>query len=116
MEYELDSRLHHSSYVETTKKNKHSAPDVDDKDVPKKLRFTSTSTKKNEWDIDDNWDARWDWVLDEMIWVFNQKAFSQREWEDQIENTPEDIRPGAHEKRMKNSFRLFGKYYQNLWD
>ena len=22
----------------------------------------------------------------------------------------------AHNKRMENGFRLFGKYYQNLWD
>ena len=94
------------------KETKHSAADVDDKDVPKKLRSTSSpKKKKNEIDRDpaglieqnDNWFARWDWVLDEMIWAFSL-------------NLEEDTWPEKHDKRMKNGFRLFGKYYQNLWD
>ena len=94
------------------KETKHSAADVDDKDVPKKLRSTSSpKKKKNEIDRDpagliarnDNWFARWDWVLDEMIWAFSL-------------NLEEDSWPEKHDKRMLNGFRLFGKYYQNLWD
>ena len=94
------------------KETKHSAADVDDKDVPKKLRSTSSpKKKKNEIDSDpaglieqnDNWFARWDWVLDEMIWAFSL-------------NLEEDSWPEKHDKRMLNGFRLFGKYYQNLWD
>ena len=94
------------------KETKHSAADVDDKDVPKKLRSTSSpKKKKNEIDRDpaglieqnDNWFARWDWVLDEMIWAFSL-------------NLEEDTWPEKHDKRMKNGVRLFGKYYQNLWD
>ena len=85
------------------KETKHSAAEVDDKDVPKKLRSTSAPEKENEWDLDDNWFARWDWVLDEMIWAFNF-------------HLEEDSWPEKHDKRMQNGFRLFGKYYQNLWD
>ena len=94
------------------KETKHSAADVDDKDVPKKLRsISSPKKKKNEIDHDpagliaknDNWFARWDWVLDEMIWAFSL-------------HLEEDSWPEKHNKRMQNGFRLFGKYYQNLWD
>ena len=62
------------------KETKHGAPNIDDKDVPKKLRSTSAPVKENEWDTDDNWFDRWDWVLDEMIWTFSQV---NEDWEDQ---------------------------------
>jgi hypothetical protein len=54
------------------KATKHGAPLVDDKDVPKELRSTSAPKKENEWDTDENHFKRWDWVLDEMIWTFEQ--------------------------------------------
>jgi hypothetical protein len=53
---------------------KHGSPLVDDKDVPKHLRSTSAPPKKNEWDTDSLHHDRWDWVLDEMIWAFEQKV------------------------------------------
>lgn len=56
------------------KQDKHGAPLVDDKDVPVELRSTSAPKKKNEWDTDDNHFKRWNWVLDEMIWAFEQKV------------------------------------------
>ena len=114
----------------------HGASDVDDKDVPKVLRSTSAPVKENEWDADDNFFDRWDWVLDEMIWAFSQV---NEDWEDQyhkeageshyedIENDMSELvwdkkpvidKKGlkAHRKRMNNGFRLFGKYYSGLWD
>jgi len=54
------------------KTNISGAPNVDDKDVPKELRSTSAPEKENEWDIDNNHFKRWDYVLDEMIWAFEQ--------------------------------------------
>jgi len=54
------------------KEKKHGSPCVDDEDVPDHLKSTSASPKENEWDTDDNHYARWDWVLDEMIWAFKQ--------------------------------------------
>ena len=46
-------------------------------------------------------------MLGEMIWAFKQKA------DDNVMvpyMKPEDA------KRMKNGLRMFGKYYENLWD
>jgi hypothetical protein len=54
------------------KASKHGSPFVDDKDVPKHLRSTTAPAKENDWDIDGNHHARWDWVMDEMIWTFEQ--------------------------------------------
>lgn len=56
------------------KESQHGAASVDDKDVPEELRSTSAPKKDNEYDTDDNHFNRWDWVLDEMIWAFEQKV------------------------------------------
>jgi hypothetical protein len=110
------------------KATKHGAPWVDDEDVPEELRSTSAPPKENEYDTDSNHHLRWDWILDEMIWAFNQKC--RDDWEgDFYEYEADDTarfglklvwedRKGqkAHQERMTNGFRLFGKYYENLWD
>lgn len=86
------------------KKTQHGAPYTDDDDVPEELRSTSARPKENEWDTDEFHFERWDWILDEMIFAFDQKI--KDEWEANEE---------LH-KRISNGFRLFGKYYENLWD
>lgn len=110
------------------KATKHGAPFVDDKDVPMILRSKSAPPKENEWDTDDNHFKRWDWVLDEMIWAFEQKA--RDDWQSDYYTYEEDKdaafglklvwedREGqkAHQERMTNGFSLFGKYYEGLWD
>jgi hypothetical protein len=53
----------------------HGSPSVDDEDVPDHLKSTSAPPKENEWDTDDNYNARWAWVLDEMIWAFEQHTY-----------------------------------------
>ena len=137
--WSMDSTLAHIilPMLKQLKETTHGAPDVDDKDVPKKLRSTSAPEKENDWDSDDNLFARWDWVLDEMIWAFGQV---NEDWQDQYYKEPRgewhtkdpendiseivwDKNPvidtkglKAHNKRMQNGFRLFGKYYSNLWD
>jgi hypothetical protein len=58
---------------------KHGAPHVDDEDVPEVLRSTAAEPKENEWDTDSNHFLRWDWVLDEMIWAFEQKVADDAE-------------------------------------
>ena len=55
------------------KSKKNGSPNVDDDDVPDHLKSTSAPPKKNEWDTDENWFKRWDWVMDEMIWSFSTK-------------------------------------------
>ena len=122
------------------KETKHGAPIVDDEDVPEELKSTSAPPKENEWDTDDNHFERWDWVLDEMIFAFDAKR--QNDWQDQfysgqVDLTWKPIGDGevsemvkgpndtfkvdevglkAYHCRIQNGFRLFGKYYENLWD
>ena len=109
---------------------KHGAPMVDMKDVPKELRATKKQLDaygKNG-DSDPKFFERWDWIMDEMIWAFEQK--SRDDWQGDYytyDDDPEGMfglklvwedREGhqAHQKRMTNGFKLFGKYYENLWD
>ena len=54
------------------------SPKVEDVDVPEELRSTSAPAKVTEWDIDANWVKRWDWVLDEMIWAFEQCSLNDK--------------------------------------
>lgn len=56
------------------KKHKHGSPKVEDEDVPERLRSYMAPPKENEWDTDDLYFKRWDWVLDEMIWTFRELA------------------------------------------
>ena len=109
---------------------KHGAPNVDDVDVPEGLKSTSAEPKENDWDTDSNQFKRWDWALDEMIWSFEQKNLDS--WEENyygpyIEGDDGKLLSGhfawvddagrlKHQERMTNGFRLFGKYYENLWD
>ena len=122
---------------------KHGAPMTDDDDVPAglNLRSTEADTKKDEWDTDDNHFRRWDWIMDEMIWTFEQLQ-PDCDWEQQyytgesdyvftpVENsTCSEMVHGpkhtlecdyeglkAHDDRIKNGLRLFGKYFRALWD
>jgi hypothetical protein len=121
------------------KEIKHGAPFVDDSDVPWYLGSTIIP-KKEEWDTDDNHFKRWDWVLDELIWTFKQLQ-PEYDWEQsyhhgKIDFGWEPIKNGfyemfkgpkdtswwdkdgymKHQEKITNGLRLFGKYYQNLWD
>jgi hypothetical protein len=117
------------------KKDKHGAPFVEDADVPEELKSTSAPPKKEDYDTDDNHFKRWDYVLDEMIWAFEQKVKDDDESEffDHSENEPGGFpwdKNGnyvsktkvnwdglkAHQARKTNGYRLFGKYYEALWD
>lgn len=116
-------------------KTKQGAPFVDDEDVPAELRSTAAEPKENEWDTDSNHFARWDWVLEEMIWAFEQKVndeadsqfFDHSECGDEKFPWNKDGQyvsrvkydQAGHEawsKRKANGFRLFGKYLESLWD
>jgi hypothetical protein len=54
------------------KEQKNGSPCVDNEDVPENLKSTSAGPKENEWDTDDNYHLRWEWVMDEIIWAFEQ--------------------------------------------
>jgi hypothetical protein len=118
------------------KLTKHGAPYVYPEDVPAELRPTKkelTAYTKNG-ETDSKFFERWDWVLDEMIFAFESK---QNDWEGDYyeyrEMGPEESKDpdspfglklvwedregqAAHQERMTNGFKLFGKYYESLWD
>ena len=131
------------------RKDKHGAPYVDDADVPANLRSTTPAAKKAKKEVDDtdgNHFHRWDWILDEMIWAFQELVDDT--WEEQYFSGKSDIfwvpskeldakgRPrtyemkkgpgdtrkwdkkgyAKHSARIDNGVRLFGKYYRALWD
>jgi len=89
-------------------KAKHGAPNVDDEDVPEELKSTSAPPKECVWDTDANHFKRWDWVMNEMIWSFEYKLKDT--------DLDEYDQWSANGVRAKNGFRLFGKYYDSLWD
>jgi hypothetical protein len=109
----------------------HGAPFVDDEYVPEHLRSTAAPPTENEWDVDDNHFKRWDYVLDEMIWAMEQIANddSESKFYDYSEvNEEADLmeqiaqmkcdREGLqkHYDRIANGTKLFGIFFQNLWD
>ena len=108
------------------KQNMHGACLVSDRDVPKNLRSTSAPPIKNKYDPDENYFKRWQWVLDEMIFAFEAKASNDEESLRIIENgkktktgklSKETARQlEEYTKRVSNGLRLFGVYYQGLWD
>ena len=122
--------------------SKQGAPCTDDEDVPEALRSTNAGPKENEWDTDDLFFKRWDWIMSEMIFAFEHKIddsweekFYTGEWDMKtvpVEHNGQELytwEPGpdhtytcdreglkAVHDRIQNGFRLFGRYYQNLWD
>lgn len=86
------------------KENKAGSPYVEDDDVPENIRTTSATPTEKEYDVDEFHHNRWDWVLDEMIWAFATIA----------EDAGGLSKP--EQMRLDNGLRLFGRYFQNLWD
>ena len=123
------------------KETKQGAPHVADEDVPEELRSTSCAPKENEWDTDENWFKRFDWVLDEIIFSMQEIAngneneppyhtktgtieFGEIDPKkgtgplifDGWESTPESVAANkAYHDRVQNGCRLFGLQFQNLW-
>ena len=92
---------------------KHGSPYVDDEDVPEELRSTSAPPSEEN---DANYHKRWSWVLDEMIWAFEQ-LHPDSNWEEQIYEEEYDVHEKLrkHRERIQKGTMLFGKYYQALW-
>ena len=106
--------------IKQLKETKHGSAMVDDADVP----------KENEWDTDEFVHARWDWVLDEILFALQAHAGYESEskfYDHSGVNEEDDLmtqvrsikvdREGlvAHQKRVQNGFRLLGKYWAGLW-
>ena len=117
------------------KAQKHGYGFIDNKDVPKELRSTQPGAWKDRnksQDWDNYAEARYSWMLDELIWTFEQLSDDddgQSQFYDHSESSKEKDfnksiqklkvdRAGleAHQKRIENGLRLFGKYFRTLWD
>ena len=88
-------------------KTKDGSPDVDLEDVPFELQG----------DHEDAIHERWDWVMSEMIYAFEEKA---NDWEERFFCSEREYDSYKAEMdqlrgRISNGFRLFGKYYEGLW-
>lgn len=118
------------------KEKKHGTPSVDMDDIPQYIRDTITAKEGSE---DYIWNSiAWEWILDEMIWAFEQSTI---DWEEQYHSGEVDLESKKldnglyemidgpkhtfkvdkegmlkHEDRMANGRRLFAKYYRSLWD
>jgi len=141
--WSMDDTLAHIilPMLKQLKATKHGAPWVAVDDVPKELRPSKQEVLAYNKDgtTDDKFFERWDWVLDEMIFAFENKV--NDDWEEQFETGETDLQmkklengmsemvrgPNdtreydwegrkAYQERISNGFRLFGKYYENLWD
>lgn len=136
------------------REKKHGSPMVDEEDVPVHLQSAGFKKAKKrkpknagnpnihavDMDDDDTLHERWDWVLGEMIWAFEQKmdddaddkffdhsAYTDNdkpgtdEWLDDLTKGVSKVKYDvdghrAWQERKANGFRLFGKYYEALWD
>lgn len=125
---------------------KHGSAIVELEDVPEHMRTPDAEDGQEppKYDTHD----RWDWVLKEMIWAFEQMqpdcdweaqyhtGVIDIEWEPDTSRLKEDGTPMCytmvrgpndthkidtdgitrHQARIDNGTRLFGKYFQGLWD
>jgi hypothetical protein len=124
---------------------KHGAPNVADEDVPEELKSISAPPKEDEYDVDGNHFARWEWVMNEMIFAFESKVNDgwqekfysgvsdmksvPSKWDENGKPTLYSFEEGPNhtykcdyegiaevQKRITNGYRLFGKYFEALWD
>lgn len=115
------------------KEQKHGYGWIDDEDVPKELRSTAKGARKGlkKYDWDHNAEKRYEYMLDELIWTFEQLAsdddtgqFYDHTAVDRTANINQQMNQlkvdqaglEAHEARIANGLRLFGKYVRTLWD
>lgn len=126
--WSMDSTLSHIilPLLKQLQDTKHGSPAVDNVDVPKRLKSDKSTGEEHL--IDDLYHDRWEYVLNEMIWAFEQKCrddwmedyYDYGEDDDNVFGVrltrADDKGRKAHQKRMTNGFKLFGKYYEGLWD
>jgi hypothetical protein len=142
--YSMDQTLSHIIHpmLIQLRDTSHGIPWVDQKDVPKTLRWTKAEAVAYEkhGDMDDNFGPRWEWIINEMIWAFGQKitdddnTFGEGNWDVSWTDTGKgdgtsEMKYGPdhtykidkdaltnHHDRMRKGFLFFGKYYEHLWD
>lgn len=102
------------------KETKQGSPVIDLGDVPFELWPNQTACCGNGY-TDDSVHDRWEWVLDEMIWAFEQLVDidSEEKFYSHITDAKFDVDQDAldaHRDRIQQGLVLFGKYFRGLWD
>ena len=82
----------------------HGSPFVEFEDRPEHLIGTTPTSFGDP--MDEFHHDAWYWCLEEMMFAFESKIEDENNWRLQHEEW----------ERIQNGFRLFGKYFQNLWD
>ena len=88
--------------------NNHGFMLVEDCDVPPGLRSEECAPAVDEWELDDNAEARSNYVMEEIIWAL--------EYIVKDEFQPDVNKLVQEEERCSEGCRLFGKYFRSLWD
>ena len=116
--------------LKTLKETKQGSGCIDPADVPDHLWPTVVPGPSNNYE-DDTIHTRYEWFLDELIWTFEQmvddddesKFYDHSAVDDSasLNNQIRQIKTDwdglhAHKDRIANGLRLFGKYFQTLWD
>jgi hypothetical protein len=120
------------------KESAHGHPIADPEDAP----TIGEGVKVNEWEVDSKAEERWAWIMDEMIWAHEQVIDDQADknyYDEYMPDEPVEVtgifkdldvseksihkmgkfnkdKYDKYQSRVNNGLRLFGKYYQNLWD
>lgn len=122
------------------KRQKQGYPWSDHEDGPWYYRFEDYKGEHNWSETGSYSHGRWDWIMDEMIWTFEQILDENHENPYWLEHGEIDWDAGEpdengctpviwkkesrvdwdglkkHEEAIQNGLKLFGKYYQTLWD
>ena len=72
----------------------------------------------NDYGSDSKAEERYNWVMDELIWTFDQLAnyVDDLSFYDQKTEKYDFEASKKYNDRINNGLRLFGKYYRGLWD
>ena len=105
------------------KETKHGSTIVDNEDVPhlpkqgisdnEAIQRDFFSSKEQDELFWSQYEQRWNWILDEMIYAFDCKA-NKEELYMRCNLFNDSFR--IEQERISNGFRLFGKYFESLWD
>jgi hypothetical protein len=105
------------------KETNHGSAQVDDEDLPEHMRlYNSEDSYYGDQQVFDFYDDpelcrqnikcdihdKWNWVMDEMIFAFEFIVDEDNRYSHKFD---QDV-----DNRVANGLRLFGKYYQGLWD
>lgn len=99
------------------KETKHGVPFICFEDVPESLFSEIPKEGLSPEEIEhQKLVIGWEWILDEIIWTFEQKTCDDSTEKFFKDDVIDMDGLNAHNERMSRGFILFGKYYHGLWD